>query len=146
MCGIPSSLKSIAFPARLFQGMAVTQPLALVLYKRLLPGSQIVGRLQDLNYRVETLQDPELLADRAESCKPILVIADLKPAFETLEAAIARLKKNPATAHLPVLVFGGDAPAPAESGPTVAGASLVVSDSAIVGYLPQLLEQVLRVE
>jgi hypothetical protein len=146
MSRIQSSLKSIAFLVRLFQGASVTQPLALVLYKRLLPGSQIVGRLQDLNYRVETLQDPELLTERAESCKPILVIADLKPSFETLQPAIARLKKNPTTAHLPVLVFGDDSPAPAEPGPTVAGANLVVSDSAIVGYLPQLLEQVLRVD
>lgn len=124
----------------------MTQPLALLLYKRLMPGSQIVARLQDLNYRVETIQEPEMLVEKAESAKPILVIADLKPSREALEAAISRLKKNPSTSHLPVLVFGDEATAPVESGPTVAGASLVVSDSAIVGYLPQLLEQVLRVE
>jgi CheY-like chemotaxis protein len=130
----------------LFQGVAVTQPIALVLYKRLLPGSQVVGRLQDLNYRVETLNDPDLLVQRAEATKPILVLADLKPDPDALREAISKLKKNPATTHLPVLVFGSETKAPAEEAVAQAGASLVVSDSAILGYLPQLLEQVLSVD
>ena len=111
-----------------------------------MPGSQIVARLQDLNYRVETTQEPEMLLEKAESAKPILVIADLKPSREALEAAISRLKKNSSTSHLPVLVFGDESHVPSDSGPAVVGASLVVSDTAIVGYLPQLLEQVLRVD
>jgi PleD family two-component response regulator len=117
-----------------------------VLYKRLLPGSQVVGRLQDLNYRVETLNEPDLLVQRAESTKPILVLADLKPDPEVLGKVISQLKKNASTSHLPVLVFGSESKTPAEEAVAQAGASLVVSDSAIVGYLPQLLEQVLRVD
>ena len=37
------------------------QPLALVLYEKLLPGTQLVNRLQDLNYRVQTVNDAALL-------------------------------------------------------------------------------------
>ena len=39
----------------------MTQPLALVLYEKLLPGSQLVNRLQDLNYRVQVIPDAEKL-------------------------------------------------------------------------------------
>src|SRR3989442_450923 len=52
---------------------AMTQPLALVLYERLLPGTQLVNRLQDLNYRVQTLSDPALLVDCAKQAKPMIV-------------------------------------------------------------------------
>ena len=34
------------------------QPLALVFYERLLPGSQVVNRLQDMRYRVQVVGDP----------------------------------------------------------------------------------------
>ena len=47
-----------AFYRPLFQASCMTQPLALVLYEKLLPGSQLVNRLQDLNYRVQTIADP----------------------------------------------------------------------------------------
>ena len=33
------------------------QPLAIVFYERLMPGSQLVNRLQDLNYRVLALNN-----------------------------------------------------------------------------------------
>ena len=53
----PGGANSFAFRASLFQLEAMTQPLALVLYERLLPGSQLVNRLQDLNYRVQVIAD-----------------------------------------------------------------------------------------
>ncbi len=125
----------------------MTQPLALVVYERLLPGSQIAGRLQDLNYRVQPVADARLLLETAEQTKPLLVVADLVSTGEDVCAAIGRLKKNPATAHLPVLVFGRGEPAPQEAAAAAAaGATLVVSEAAILGYLPQFLEQVLRVD
>src|SRR5262245_49139849 len=39
----------------------MTEPLALVVYEKLLPGSQLVNRLQDLKYRVQTVADPTQL-------------------------------------------------------------------------------------
>src|SRR5207248_5289520 len=60
-----------------FQSESMTQPLALVLYEKLLPASQIVNRLQDLNYRAQAVGDPSLLVESAEQAKPLLVLADL---------------------------------------------------------------------
>ncbi len=72
----------------------MTQPLALVLYERLLPGSQIVNRLQDLNYRVQTIADPGLLVECAEQAKPLLVLADLESTRSNVSQAIGRLRQN----------------------------------------------------
>src|SRR5499427_7276388 len=85
----------------------MTQPLALVLYEKLLPGSQIVNRLQDLNYRVEVVTDPALLANAAEQSKPLLVLADLESTHQNVCTVLGRLKQNPATEHLPVIAFTG---------------------------------------
>ena len=83
----------------------MTQPLALVLYEKLLPGSQIVNRLQDLNYRVQTIADAGRLVECAEQAKPMLVLADLESTRNDVCAALARLKQNAATRHLPVIAF-----------------------------------------
>ncbi len=124
----------------------MTQPLALVLYEKLLPGSQLVNRLQDLNYRVQTLADPALLVQCAEQAKPMLVLADLEPARNDVCGAISRLKQNAATQHLPVIAVCGENAAELQSAARGAGASLVVSEGAIVGHLEQFLEQALHVE
>ncbi|HVM47151.1 MAG TPA: hypothetical protein VMU04_03945 [Candidatus Acidoferrum sp.] len=124
----------------------MTQPLALVLYERLLPGSQLVNRLQDLNYRVQAIPSPETLVECAERSKPMLVLADLGSGPENVCAAVARLKENPATKHLPVIAFGAEnAPAVQESA-RKAGATLVVGEAAIITHLPQFLDQALQVE
>ena len=39
----------------------MTQPLALVVYEKLLPGTQLVNRLQDLHYRVQAVTDADTL-------------------------------------------------------------------------------------
>ena len=75
----------------------MTQPLALVLYEKLLPGSQLVNRLQDLNYRVQTVPDTNLLVECCEQTKPMLVLADLRASQQDVCAVIMRLKHNPAT-------------------------------------------------
>ena len=103
----------------------MTQPLALVLYEKLLPGSQLVNRLQDLNYRVQTLANPALLAESAEQAKPMLVLADLEPAPEKVCAGISRLKQNPATQHIPVIAVGADNAADVQAAARTAGARLI---------------------
>lgn len=122
------------------------QPLALVVYEKLLPGSQLVNRLQDLNYRVQTISDADKLVEVAEHSTPMLVLADLQSAKKNVSPAIARLRQNPATKHVPVIAFTErDEPAALEAA-QAAGATLVVTDNAILNHLPQLLEQALRVE
>ena len=51
----------------MFHSGAMSEPLALVLYEKLLPGSQLVNRLQDLKYRVQTISDPAKLTESAEA-------------------------------------------------------------------------------
>ena len=126
--------------------MPTTKPLALLLYEKLLPGSQLVNRLQDLSYRVQTLSDPGQLVESAEQAKPLVVLADLVSTRADVTAAIARLKQHPATHHLPVIAFGGQDDPDRETAARSAGAALLVSDEAILAQLPQCLQQVLQIE
>ena len=73
-----------------------------------MPGSQLLNRLQDLNYRVQAVANADSLVECAEQSKPMLVLADLESTRYDVCAALARLKQNPVTQHLPVIAFGGD--------------------------------------
>jgi CheY-like chemotaxis protein len=121
----------------------MTQPLALVFYEKLMPGSQLVNRLQDLNYRVQAVNDLASLQQCARSEGPLLVIADLAGREEVCRA-IAALKADAATHHIPVIAFAGDQAAEWQAAAQKAGATLAVSEAAIINYLPQLLNQALE--
>ena len=124
----------------------MNQPLALVLYEKLLPGSQLVNRLQDLNYRVQSVSDTRLLVECCEQTKPMLVLADLRAAHQNVCAAIARLKQNPATRHLPVIAFGNEEASEVQENALAAGVTLLVSESALLNHLSQCLDQALSIE
>lgn len=124
----------------------MTQPLALILYEKLLPGSQIANRLQDLNYRVQTLTNPNLLVDCAEEAKPLLVLADLEPSHAVVFAALNRLRQNPGTKHLPIIAFSATDTPELRAAAEASGVSLFVSEAAILNHLPQLLDQALQIE
>jgi PleD family two-component response regulator len=135
-----------AIPSGLFQAERMTQPLALVFYDRLLPGSQLVNRLQDLHYRVETLSDAGKLVECAEQSKPMLVLADLDSSRMDILTAISRLKQHAATRHLPVIGFGSDNTPDIQGTAQAAGVTLLVSESAILSHLRECLEQALQVD
>jgi|SRR5439155_17380857 len=124
----------------------MTQPLALVLYEKLLPGSQLVNRLQDLNYRVQTLADPAALVGCAEQAKPMVVLVDLEPAQNKVCEAVSRLKQNSATQHLPVIAVCGENAADLQKAARAAGVALVVNEAAILGHLEHFLEQALHLD
>lgn len=124
----------------------MTKPLALFLYEKLLPGGQLVNRLQDLGYRVQPLFDPKLLADLAQCEKPLLVLADLEPERNAVCEAIAQLRGNEVTSHIPIIAFASLRNANLQAAARTAGATLVVSDNAILLHLNQLLEQALQVD
>lgn len=124
----------------------MAQPVTMFLYEKLLPGGQLVNRLQDLGYRVVTLSDPRQLVEHAEREKPLFVIADLEPRDTDNCAAITRLKKNSATAHIPVIAIAGAEKTALQENARQAGATLVVNDQAILVHLSELLEQALHVE
>jgi CheY-like chemotaxis protein len=123
----------------------MTEPLALVLYERLMPGSQLVNRLQDRKYRVQTINDPSLLVQSAEQNKPMLVLADLEPASAKVCEAINGLKQNAGTAHIPVIGFGTDPSETLAEQARKAGANLIASEAAILGHLDQLIDQALDI-
>jgi CheY-like chemotaxis protein len=124
----------------------MTEPLALVLYEKLMPGSQLVNRLQDLKYRVQTVNDPGLLVESAEQSKPMLVLVDLESGRNTVFPALARLKQNPGTAHLPVIGFGMEPPPALQEEARKAGVNIIANEAAILGHLPQLLDQALQID
>ena len=124
----------------------MTQPLALVLYERLLPGSRLVNLLQDLKYRVQTISDSAMLVECAEQVKPMLVLADLEPPRHNVCEALSRLKKHGATEHIPVIAFGAENGSDLEAAAKAAGVTLVVGESALLNHLPQVLEQALQLE
>jgi len=143
--GKPSARKNFAFfPARLHAD-GVIQPLALVFYEKLMPGSQLVNKLQDLNYRVQTVSDPALLQPGALQESPLLVVADLAGGGEVF-SAIAGLKADAATGHIPVIAFAAEGATQAMAAARKAGAKLVVSEIAIANHLAELLNQALQIE
>jgi DNA-binding NarL/FixJ family response regulator len=119
----------------------MTQPLALLLYEKLLPGTQLMNRLQDLGWRVQTLHEHGDLPRAAEEHKPVLIFADVAVNSDRVSHGIAELRRNQQTAHIPVIAFGGDAPAHAAT--VKAGATLVVSDAAVLQHLGQFIDQAL---
>jgi CheY-like chemotaxis protein len=121
------------------------QPLALVYYEKLMPGSQLVNKLQDLNYRVQTVNDPAAFQSCARAEKPLLALADLACGAAVC-SAIAALKTGDATGHIPVIAFAAEGATQVMEAAQRAGAKLVVSESTIANYLPELLDQALQIE
>lgn len=120
------------------------QPLALVFYERLMPGGQLVNRLQDLHYRVLVANDPAILPATARREMPMLLVVDLAR-FDEVCAAIEAITAEPATEHVPVIAFAPDnEPALIQAAPKRAGL-LAVTDSGLLNHLEQLIDQALKV-
>jgi len=124
---------------------APVTPLALVVNERVMPGGQLVNRLQDLGYRVQTLTSAAQLVETAEKEKPLLVFIDLAAPGDA-PGGIKTLRTTPATEHLPVVAFGPDKQDQLLAAAETAGANLSVGDSAVVNHLPQLIERALHLE
>ena len=122
------------------------RPLALLLYEKLLPGGQLVNRLQDLGYRVQPVPGPADLVATAERETPLLVFIDLEPRFERTCDAIKSLRLTPATSHIPIIAFAAQQNADAQESARKAGSTLVVNDSALLLHLGQFLDQALQVD
>jgi PleD family two-component response regulator len=140
-----SELFNFALGGKLCHFVAMSKPLALVYYSNLLPGSQLCNRLQDLGYRVQSLEAVAMLPPACESEKPLVVIAELVPATDAC-AAITQLKHNPATQHVPVLAFSPVNDATTQAMAVQAGVALLAGNAAISEQLPQLLDQILQIE
>ena len=122
------------------------EPLALLMYQKLLPGSQLVNRLQDLKYRVQTIGTPAELAQAALNFKPMVVLVDLGSANPELLNEVHRLREFEETRHLPVIGFGDGHGVEAEKAALEAGVTLVVSEAAILSHLAQCLSKALELD
>lgn len=122
----------------------MTKPLALVVYQSLMPGSQLVNRLQDLGYRVQSLHDPRALLETAEREKPIVVLMDL--AYKDMDPlpAISAVRKHGPTSHVPILAFKQSVDEPFIETAQHAGVTLVANEAAILTQLPRLLDRALE--
>jgi CheY-like chemotaxis protein len=141
-----STIDPIAFYAAVSQCCGMKQPLILVMYEKILPGSQLLNRLQDIGYDAQAISAPAELVKKAEQEKPLLLIADLEPKSAEVCQAIGQLKAHPATCHIPVIALeSGRDPALLENA-RKAGATLVVNDRAILLHLKQFLDQALQVD
>ena len=122
------------------------EPLALLLYQKLLPGSQLVNRLQDLHYRVQSVGTASGLVELAENTKPMLILVDLGNAMPDLINEVRRLRENEGTRHLPVIAFGVPDGSGKQEAALAAGVTLVVSEAAILNHLPQCLSKALELD
>ena len=143
---VSSDAKDFAFLRGDVHAVRMTQPLALVFYEKLMPGSQLVNRLQDMNYRIQAMNDLASLQSCAQSEGPMLVFVDLETKEGDVCQVIAALKSNAATQHIPVVAFASEEAAELQAAAQKAGAKLVVSETALLDHLPELLNQVLQVE
>lgn len=122
------------------------KPLALVFYERLLPGSQLVNRLQDLGYRVQTLTEASLLIDTARREKPLVAIVDLVTDRANVCSILKDMRENTETSHIPVIGFAGQKDTRAHAEAARCGVTLVALDDALLPQLPHLLEHALQVD
>ena len=137
--------KNFAFSPPKLHAYEVIQPLAVVFYERLMPGSQLVNRLQDLNYRVLTLSDADRLAATVQRESPLLLFIDLASTGDVC-TVIAALRAAPGTAHLPIIGFAPDTVPELLAEAKTAGANITVTETAVINHLPQLIDQALRVD
>lgn len=110
-----------------------------------MPGSQLVNRLQDLNYRVLALNNPAQLAATIRRELPLLAFVDLDVRGDIC-GAIEKIKADTTTVHVPVIAFAPDNRSELLAAAQKAGASLTVGEANLGGHLEQLLEQALRVD
>ncbi len=143
---VSADRKLFAFWGGVFQAGAMTQPLALVLYEKLLPGTQLVNRLQDLGYRVVTVPNVDALVSTAQKQQPMLLVADMASRGAKVSEGIGRLRQDPATQHLPVIAFADEKAAELQASARTAGATLVVSEAALLTHLEQFLDQALQLD
>lgn len=124
----------------------MTKPLALLLHERLLPGSRLAGRLEELGWRVATLADAAALPGQAAAGRAMVVVADLGQRRGAVLDAVRALHAQPGTAHVPVVGYLPREEPAARAEAEAAGVCLVATDATVVLHLAQFLERALDIE
>lgn len=116
-----------------------------MLYSDLLPGSQLAGRLQELGYRVQSISDRAALRLKCEEEKPLVLLVEVTRGNGACEA-VAQLKSQPGTAHIPVLGFAATQDKALEALAQQSGLALLVGRAALLEHLPLLLDRALQLD
>jgi CheY-like chemotaxis protein len=124
----------------------MTKPLALLLHEKLMPGSQLANKFEELDYRVVTLSDPAQLADYVRVEMPMIVVADLSNRRGDVLAAIAAMAGETATAHVPVIAYSAREDEKQRESALKAGVKILATDATITPHLPQFLEHALQID
>jgi CheY-like chemotaxis protein len=124
----------------------MTKPLALLFYEKLLPGSQLLNRLQDLGYRVQSTSEVNAVPELARATRPLLVFMDLQDRQGRVPVIIQSLRQHVETGHLPVIAFAAEREAALQESARKAGASIVVNEGVLLQHLDQFMEQALNLE
>lgn len=124
----------------------MTEPLALVAYERMMPGSQLLVKLRDLGYRSEHVKRLRDLPVAAAEKKPLIVLLDLLWRAEDALDAIGLLSNDPDTEHLPIVAYADMEDERLLEHALHRGAALVAGDDGILAQLPRLLDQALEVD
>ena len=61
-------------------------------------------------------------------------------------AALTELRAQPTTAHIPVIGFAREVDDATQATAVARGATMVVTEAAILSHLPQLLERALEIQ
>jgi CheY-like chemotaxis protein len=124
----------------------MTKPLALLFYEKLLPGSQLLNRLQDLGYRVQSTSEVNAVPELARASRPLLVFMDLQDRQGRVPVIIQSLRQHAETGHLPVIAFAAERETALQESARKAGASIVVNEGVLLQHLDQFMEQALHLE
>jgi CheY-like chemotaxis protein len=76
----------------------------------------------------------------------MLILTELRAAKHDVCEAIARLKQNPATQHVPVIAFGDEETPDLQKTALAAGVTLIVSEAALLNHLAECLDQALSID
>ena len=124
----------------------MTKPLALVLYEQLLPGTQLINRLQDFGYRVQGTSAPHELVALARIERPLFILADLRFAMANVCDTLRELKADETTQYISVIAIADPADARSQTAALEAGAAVVAGSDGILDQLEALLDQALHLE
>ena len=124
----------------------MNEPLALLLCERGLIATPLAQRFEGLRYRLLTGGRPADLAGTAAMEKPMVILADLEGRAELVLAALTQLRASPETSHIPVIAFAREVDDAMQAAAVARGATMVVTEAAILSHLPQLLGRALEIQ
>jgi CheY-like chemotaxis protein len=124
----------------------MTKPLAVLLHEKMVPGSKLVSKFEELDYRVVTVMDPADLPVVAKKERPMLVVADLTSRRGDVLAAIGALQADETTSHIPVLAYAPREDEKQREAALKVGVKILATDATILPHLPQFVEHALSLD